>query len=91
MRSTYQKYLAVSEATGVPPKRVSALVGDYLLACGVRRSNGKSHNARAVYAALLDRRYNGRILLWWWRDRALGLPPPFLLPEKAQRPLEATA
>ena len=54
------------------------LVCTYVEALGLSRDITFANPAKArVIAALLDRRYQGAILKWWWIDRARGAKPPF--------------
>ncbi len=74
----YKTYQSVTAATGVSGKEVPHLIEAYLKALGIDASaNHRVPERTALYAALLDRKYQGAIIKWWYIDRKAGAPPPF--------------
>ncbi len=65
------------------------LVCSYVETLGLsRRMRASSEPKWRVIAGLLHHDYQGAILLWWYRDRKRGIPPPFGLGTSEPLPLE---
>ena len=64
--------LAAAAATGLTPREVQRLVGDYLLAHGVAHRKDTNSPAaitmrRQLYQSLQEHEDAGRLLYWWWK------------------------